>query len=69
MSKARDGLLSYLQEQIREKLNDRSDFVAAVGGCEDYADYKYNCGIIYGLALAEGMLLDLDDMQHRNDDD
>ena len=69
MSRARDSVLSYLQDQLREKLNDTPDFVAASGGGADFADYKYHCGIIYGLALAEGMLLDLDEMQHRTDDD
>lgn len=68
MSKAKDGLLAYLQDALRETeemhVNSLSD-----GSCNDLATYKYNCGIVHGLRLAEGMLLDLDEMQHRQDFD
>jgi|TARA_R100000458_G_scaffold59688_1_gene71169 hypothetical protein len=47
-----------LRKMLREKMNDHSD--ALVGGsCQDFSDYRYMCGIIAGLALAERDLLDL----------
>lgn len=59
MSKASDNMLKALQVQIRNLMNDVTDSMAG-GQCEDFADYKYRSGIIYGLALAERELLDLD---------
>lgn len=52
MSKASDNMLKALQVQIRNLMNDVTDSMAG-GQCEDFADYKYRSGIIYGLALAE----------------
>jgi hypothetical protein len=52
-------MLKALQVEIRKMLNDVTDSMAG-GQCEDFADYKYRSGVIYGLALAERELLDLD---------
>jgi len=47
-----------LRKMMREQMNDHSD--ALVGGsCKDFSEYRYMCGIIAGLALAERDLLDL----------
>jgi hypothetical protein len=65
---AKEQLLAHLQMEIRARMNDMSDYVAAQGGCKDFAEYRYMCGEIQGLAIAEAILLELDDMQHRSDD-
>jgi hypothetical protein len=59
MTTASDNMLKALQVEIRKMLNDVTDSMAG-GQCEDFADYKYRSGVIYGLALAERELLDLD---------
>lgn len=50
------------QNDIRRQMNDIADYMAN-GNCEDWADYKYQVGIIRGLALAERLLIDEDDRQ------
>ena len=67
MAKAKDASLEHLRGKLREIMNSTSDTMIE-GGCENFAEYKYNTGIIYGLALAERELLDIDDMLYRNDD-
>jgi hypothetical protein len=64
---AKDPLLEHIRSKLRESLHMHTDQVAG-GGCVDYADYKYQTGIIEGLAVAERHLLDADEMQHRSDD-
>lgn len=51
--------LRALQHVIRTRMNDLSDDLIG-GGAKDYAEYRYQCGQIYGLAMAERELLDLD---------
>lgn len=65
---AKDELLEYLRLKLRERMNNLSDTVTE-GGCEDFPAYRYSVGYIDGLADAERELLDLDEMQHRGDDD
>jgi hypothetical protein len=65
---AKEQLLAHLQKEIRRKMNDTSDYVAAQGGGADWGEYRYMCGEIQGLAIAEAILLEIDDMQHRSDD-
>ena len=60
MMKANDNMLKALQVKLRAMMNDVTDSMAS-GACEDFSDYKYRSGIIYGLALAERELLDLDE--------
>jgi hypothetical protein len=41
-------------------MNTQADHVAG-GACKNFPEYTHHTGIIYGLALAERMLLDLHD--------
>jgi len=52
------GVLSLLRSNIRTALNERADHIAG-GGAVDYPEYRHQCGVIEGLALAERELLDL----------
>jgi hypothetical protein len=54
-----DGLLSLLRKKIREHMNDMADNVST-GNVASFEEYKRQCGVIEGLALAERELLDLD---------
>ena len=54
-----DGLLSLLRKKIREHMNDMADNVST-GNVPSFEEYKRQCGVIEGLALAERELLDLD---------
>jgi hypothetical protein len=47
-----------LRDEIRNIMNDYTDAMAT-GDCESYAAYRFQCGVIHGLALAERSLLDL----------
>ncbi len=57
-TKASNHVLSVLQVKIREHMNAQSDTMTQ-GSYETLAEYKYACGVVYGLALAERELLDL----------
>lgn len=52
------GVLNLLRSNIRAALNERADHIAG-GGAADYPEYRHQCGVIEGLALAERELLDL----------
>jgi hypothetical protein len=52
------GLSLALRQKIREHLNSYADSIAG-GSAQDFGDYKYQTGVIAGLALAERELLDL----------
>ena len=54
-----DGLLSLLRKKIREHMNEMADNVST-GNASSFEEYKRQCGVIEGLALAERELLDLD---------
>lgn len=58
MQPVSDNALDYLRSKIREIMNEHADFVAT-GSAVDWADYRYQVGIIEGLAKAERELLDL----------
>jgi hypothetical protein len=58
MQPVHEDSLEYLRKKIREMMNDRADFVAT-GAAEDWAAYRYQVGVIEGLARAERELLDL----------
>lgn len=58
MAGASDNALLALRDQLREQMNDITDHVAG-GGCKDFAEYRYQTGMIHGLAIAERELLDL----------
>ena len=47
-----------LREKIRTDMNNYADDLAA-GTCQTFEQYQKLCGVIHGLAIAEGYLLDL----------
>jgi hypothetical protein len=61
-------ILEQLRKRYREEMNAAADNLAN-GSATDYADYRYRCGVIYGLALAERELLDIKSaLEHDADD-
>jgi len=46
-----ESVLEYLRKKIRDMMNDTADHVAT-GGVIDWPDYRYNIGLIEGLALS-----------------
>jgi hypothetical protein len=61
-----EKILTVLRTKIREQLNNMADNIAG-GSARDFAEYRYACGVIHGLALAERELLDLIEVAKRND--
>jgi hypothetical protein len=56
-------------KQIGEKQQQIQDAVCS-NQITSYEEYKYLCGEIHGLLIAQGYLLDLkDQMEHYNDND
>lgn len=53
-------LLENLRHRLRQHMNNKADDVAT-GSCQNFPDYKFQTGIIEGLAWAERELLDLDE--------
>jgi hypothetical protein len=47
-----------LREKIRIDMNNYADDLAS-GTCQSFEQYQKLCGVIHGLAIAEGYLLDL----------
>ena len=47
-----------LREKIRNDMNNYTDDMAN-GVCNTFDQYQKLCGVIHGLAIAEGYLLDL----------
>jgi len=53
-----------LREKLRADMNNYADDVAT-GNCRTFDEYQKLCGVIHGLAIAEGYILDL--MKHIED--
>ncbi len=51
--------LEALNKRIQERITNHSEDLIA-GNHQDFASYKYNTGLIYGLKLAQEELFDLD---------
>lgn len=56
-----------LKKKYREVLNEKADALAN-GGCQSFEEYKYHCGVIWGVALAESMLIELTKQATEGDD-
>jgi hypothetical protein len=56
-----------LRAKIREDLNNYADDIAG-GACQSFEQYQKLCGVIQGLAMAEGYLLDLAKKVEESDD-
>lgn len=52
--------LEAIKKKIRTRMNDLADTVAT-GGCKDFAEYRYLCGTIQGVALVERDILDMEE--------
>ncbi len=61
---AETNSLDMLQQRLREMMNNYSNSMIG-GSCKNFPEYTHQTGIIYGLALAERELLDLDDKSSR----
>lgn len=61
-----EKILMVLRTKIREQLNSMADNIAG-GSAKDFGEYRYMCGAIHGLALAERELLDMVEALKRND--
>lgn len=54
-----DTVTSFVRKQIRQAMNDMADHIAG-GGCANIEEYRYCCGKIEGLAIAEREILDIE---------
>ena len=59
--------LFVIKQKIRDHMNQIADDLA-LGGAQDYNQYKYLTGIISGLALVERDILDLESAKRSADD-
>jgi hypothetical protein len=48
----------YLLKKLREEVASHNEFIAK-DNCKDFAHYKYLCGLIRGLEVAQSHVLDL----------
>ena len=61
MSKEQQESFEYLiKKKLRAHLNNLADDLA-LGGAQDYADYRHRVGVIEGIAIAEREVIDLID--------
>lgn len=50
-------LLKYISGKVQEEINVMSNDLS-LGGAKDHGEYKYACGIIRGLMIANSILAD-----------
>jgi hypothetical protein len=60
-------LLAYLSKKIQEERSVLSDDMS-LGKAKDFGDYKYACGIIRGLLLANNMIIETAERLENSDD-
>jgi hypothetical protein len=60
--------LFVIKQKIRDHMNQLADDLA-LGGAQDYNQYKYLTGIISGLALVERDILDIESAKRAADGD
>ena len=60
-------LLKYLADKVQEEITPLMDDLAR-GGAKDHGEYKYACGIIRGLMIANGIFADTAQRMERDDD-
>ena len=54
-----DTVTGFVRKQIRQAMNDLADHIAG-GGCANIQEYRFCCGKIEGLAIAEREMLDIE---------
>jgi len=62
-----DQFAAVLRKKIRDDMNNYADDLAT-GQCRTFDEYQKLCGVIQGLAIAEGYLLDLAKQIEESDD-
>lgn len=60
-------LLKYLSSKVQEEIKGLSDDLAR-GTAKDHGEYKYACGIIRGLMIANALFADTAEKMESNDD-
>jgi hypothetical protein len=62
-----NDVLKYLSDKIQEEIRIVSDDTAT-GKAKDFGDYKYACGIIRGLMIANSAIMDTAERLKNSDD-
>jgi hypothetical protein len=60
-------LLRYLSSKVQEEITHLSDDLAR-GTAKDHGEYKYACGIIRGLMIANGLFSEAAQKMENDDD-
>lgn len=60
-------LLKYLSSKINEEIKVMSDDMA-LGTAKDFGEYKYACGIIRGLMIANSAIADIAQRMEEDDE-
>lgn len=60
-------LLKYLSGKIQEEITPITDDLSR-GSAKDHGEYKYACGIIRGLMIANGVIADTAQRMENDDD-
>lgn len=61
-----NDLLKYISGKVQEEIAVMSNDLS-LGGAKDHGEYKYACGIVRGLMIANSILMDT--AQRMEDDD
>ena len=62
-----DDILKFLSDKIQEERLRLSEDMS-MGKAKDFGDYKYACGIIRGLLLANNMIIETAERLENSDD-
>ncbi len=62
-----NDLLTYLSKKIQDEIGVLSDDLSR-GTAKDHGEYKYACGIIRGLMLANGFIAEAAQKMEQDDD-
>lgn len=62
-----NDLLKYLSGKVQDEIKVMSDDLA-LGGAKDHGEYKYACGIVRGLMIANSILMDAAQRMENDDD-
>jgi len=60
-------LLKYISGKVQEEINVMSNDLS-LGGAKDHGEYKYACGIIRGLMIANSILADTAQRMENDDE-
>ena len=58
MSGSSENALTVLLKMVKDHGENRKDAIIS-NGCQDFAEYRHQCGIVHGLLLAEKEIQDL----------